>query len=824
MNLFQDVRRNYGNDAVKNIRDLENVDKKIARHRNHLTFTHRCKQYGVTPTSLRIRCPIRTIKAKNIIEKAQKDLARERIRVISNQIKEYEKEKAVLVKDLETLTKNDTEVRRHVEKHCESKRKAEHEKTKKRHIDKFERLKNKDQSKNVSDGASEEPDLTGTQLKRWVINTTDRKLTKPQTTLLAKGLNFAVSVDKIPNEEFIVACEKACWAIPNDEAINLRAEIAGVLKSAKIPPSNISYDERKALKELQKEKSLIIMGADKGRSTVVTSKDSYEEKVNSLLSDERTYEKLKHTAVTVHPTSTYKRKLVAILQRLKEESKIDDSQYKLLYPTAEVVPRLYCTTKIHKVGNPVRPIVDYTGSIAYQTSKALAEILAPMVGKTEHHVVNSRQLAEDLAGVIIEEGDIFNSHDVVSLFTNTPITKTLSIIKNRLSDDKTLKNRTNLSIDDIMELLEFVLTTTYFSFRGNIFKQKFGAAMGSPCSAIIANIFMEWLETEAIATAPMECKPKMWRRYVDDVLEVIKKGTTQQLTDHLNTVDPTNNIKFTHEEEENNQIPFLDTLIIRKTDGSVKLLIYRKKTHTDQYLNFSSQHPLHQKLGVVRTLLDRMECIVTEDVDKLEEESKIRSALTQCGYPKWSIDKTKQQMQNKQSKAKSKKDSTEQSKGMVVIPYVQGVSERLQRSFKKYGINTAMKPHNTLKRLLVHPKDKIDTLQTCDCVYEIPCLTCNKTYIGETGRKFQTRLNEHRKDVEKVKDIKYTRSKRQESVSEQHKSAITDHVAQENHVINWEGASIIDKDTNKQTRWIREALWIRKRAPRPSTVTRASTL
>ena len=363
-----------------------------------------------------------------------------------------------------------------------------------------------------------------------------------------------------------------------------------------------------------------------------------------------------------------------------------------------------------------------------------------------------------------------------------------------------------------MELLEFVLTTTYFSFRGSIYKQKFGAAMGSPCSAIIANIFMEWLETEAIATAPMDCKPKLRRRYVDDVLEVIKKGTTQQLTDHLNTVDPTNNIKFTHEEEENNQIPFLDTLIIRKTDGSVKLLIYRKKTHTDQYLNFSSQHPLHQKLGVIRTLLDRMECIVTEEADKLEEERKIRSALAQCGYPKWSIDKTKQQMQNKQSKAKqSKKDGAERSKGMVVLPYVQGVSERLQRSFKKYGINTAMKPHNTLKRLLVHPKDKIDALQTCDCVYEIPCQTCNKTYIGETGRKFETRLNEHRKDVEKVKDTKYTRAKRLESVSDQHKSAITDHVAQENHVINWEGASIIDKDTNKQTRWIREALWIRKR-------------
>ena len=69
------------------------------------------------------------------------------------------------------------------------------------------------------------------------------------------------------------------------------------------------------------------------------------------------------------------------------------------------------------------------GFIAYQTSKALDEILSPMVGKTKHHVTNSKRLAEDLSTVKIEDGDIFNPHDVVSLFTNTPITKTLDIVR-----------------------------------------------------------------------------------------------------------------------------------------------------------------------------------------------------------------------------------------------------------------------------------------------------------------------------------------------------------------------------------------------------------
>ena len=87
---------------------------------------------------------------------------------------------------------------------------------------------------------------------------------------------------------------------------------------------------------------------------MVTSVNEYEEKVKTMLGDEKTYEKL-----VVDPTG-----FVGILQRLKDEKKIDNDQYKLLYPTAENTPRIYCTTKIHKQGYPIRPIVDYMGSIA----------------------------------------------------------------------------------------------------------------------------------------------------------------------------------------------------------------------------------------------------------------------------------------------------------------------------------------------------------------------------------------------------------------------------------------------------------------------------
>ena len=121
------------------------------------------------------------------------------------------------------------------------------------------------------------------------------------------------------------------------------------------------------------------------------------------------------------------------------------------------------------------------------------------------------------------------------------------------------------------------MITTYFSFRGIICQQMFGAAMGSPVSPLLADLFMEWLEKQAIATAPVECKQKFWKQYVEDVLELIKKGQVRNPMDHVNTTDPTGNIKFTYEEGEDKQIPFLDTLLVRREDGSVKLLVYRKK-------------------------------------------------------------------------------------------------------------------------------------------------------------------------------------------------------------------------------------------------------
>ena len=256
----------------------------------------------------------------------------------------------------------------------------------------------------------------------------------------------------------------------------------------------------------------------------------------------------------------------------------------------------------------------------------------------------------------------------------------------------------------------------------------------------------------------------------------------------------------------------MDILLVRKADGLVKLLVYRKKSHTDQYLNFASHHPLHHKLGVIRTLLDRKDTIVTEDEDKKAEEEHIREALKRCGYPEWSVKKVQEKMEEKQGKTKrrDKQQHKEKMKGMVVIPYVKGLSEAVTRVFRKHRITTAMRPYRTLRQLLVHPKDKTPKEKTCEVVYRIPCKSCDAVYIGETGRSLGTRLEEHRKDTNSKIDKKYTRSSRVQSTSEVNKSAITDHVSQENHIIDWEGVKVMDRESQRSVRRVKEAIQIRR--------------
>ena len=95
----------------------------------------------------------------------------------------------------------------------------------------------------------------------------------------------------------------------------------------------------------------------------------------------------------------------------------------------------------------------------------------------------------------------------------------------------------------------------------------------------------------------------------------------------------------------------------------------------------------------------------------------------------------------------------------------------------------------------------------------MPCSQCEKVYIGETGRQLGTRITEHRKEAEKISDRNFTRSTGRASTNEHHKSAITDHVCQNNHIMNWEASEIVEQESDKFKRWIKESICITSNTP-----------
>jgi len=144
------------------------------------------------------------------------------------------------------------------------------------------------------------------------------------------------------------------------------------------------------------------------------------------------------------------------------------------------------------------------------------------------------------------------------------------------------------------------------------------------------------------------------------------------------------------------------------------------------------------------------------------------------------------------------------SRGMVPIPYVKGLSEAFSRISKTYRICTAVRPHTTLRNMLVHPKDRISDEKKPEVVYEIPCKNCEQVYVGETGRPLGARVKEHRNEVDSITGI-FTRAEKTSAASICNKSAITDHVCNENHVIDWENAEVVDQKSDKAGRLIRQA-------------------
>jgi hypothetical protein len=202
--------------------------------------------------------------------------------------------------------------------------------------------------------------------------------------------------------------------------------------------------------------------------------------------------------------------------------------------------------------------------------------------------------------------------------------------------------------------------------------------------------------------------------------------------------------------------------------------------------------------GVVNTLIHRSYTISDQN-NFAEERKKLEAILRANGFDDRVISRTFNKVIRKNNEIQintaeaansSVNDFSDQKKAF--LPYIKGTTDRIGNILRKFQIRTIFSPHVQIKHLLKTVKDR--TPLQVEGVYRIPCQTCGKNYIGETGRSVKTRLEEHERAIR---------------LGQSTKSAVAEHAAL-GHTIDLKEAKIVAKVKGFKQRLVREAIEISK--------------
>ncbi|BHF63663.1 hypothetical protein SprV_0200665700 [Sparganum proliferum] len=274
---------------------------------------------------------------------------------------------------------------------------------------------------------------------------------------------------------------------------------------------------------------------------------------------------------------------------------------------------------------------------------------------------------------------------VLVLFTSIPQDLAIETIE-LLLQSKYDETENRLGRAQVLQLLKFCLRT-YFTFDGTIYEQVKGTPTGSPISGFIAEAVLQRLESLVF----QHHKPNFWAQYVDDTFVVIDRDQLLTFKERLNAVFP--DIQFTMEEEENNQLAFLDVLLCRKDCGGLKTKVFRKATNTMQVLNFNSNHPISHKRSCVRTLYRRVETHCSEPENKIAELQYLRQVFKANGYQRNFV--------NRCIRKRDERPNHTDTKVWRALPYVMNVSEAVGRLLAPLGVGVAHRPEATIRRQLM---------------------------------------------------------------------------------------------------------------------------
>ena len=209
-----------------------------------------------------------------------------------------------------------------------------------------------------------------------------------------------------------------------------------------------------------------------------------------------------------------------------------------------------------------------------------------------------------------------------------------------------------------------------------------------------------------------------------------------RLFQHINSLYP--KTKFTMETEENSVLSFLDTLIQRNSNNTISVRVYRKPTHTDQYLKFTSHHLARAKKSVITSLFDRAKNIISNPSDQEKDENHLTAVLQANDYPKKFINNTIRSSQLPRQSANNDNTKNQEQIAPVRInfPYMNGPSKQLKRIFNDH-INIS------------YP---VPSEQRNNIVYKYDCKDCEAVYFGESNWENKKIMDYEANTTRKIKE------------------------------------------------------------------------
>ena len=554
------------------------------------------------------------------------------------------------------------------------------------------------------------------------------------------------------------------------------------------------------LKNLKNASNLIITRPDKGRGVVLMNKNEYDSKLLNILNDPSKFKR-----IDIEMSScilALEDKLNRILRDIKQI--ITDTVYNRIYASGSKPGILYGLPKIHKIGNPIRPIISSIGTFNYRLAKFLVPILTPLANN-QYTVENSTKFVTELKSLHFDHYVYMASFDVESLFTNVPLKETIKLIIDSLySNDLDTKG---LDKKKLGKLLDLATSGSAFLYKDTLYSQIDGVAMGSPLGSVFANAFMCNFETLALDECPNNFKPLYYRRYVDDSFLIFKEyNHIEQFLNYLNSLHP--NIKFTCEYETDDKLPFLDTTVI-KDNNRFSTDVYRKPTFTGLGLNYLSFSPRLYKINCIKTLINRAYNICSNFTLFHCEMEYLKNFFLNNGYPLDLFESTLKKFLNNKFNP-SLILTVPREIRYLKLPYYgypsiqirKQLSAILKHAFPQVNFRIVFKNNLTIGNYLKEIT-KLPTDLYSNVIYQFQCPSCNAGYIGSTTRWLKHRIADH----------KGVSCRTYRPLSNPSFSSIREHSHQHDHLFTDRNFKVLSKTSDRLDLITLESLFIQKMKP-----------